>query len=318
MIAAGPLDLVGQLGLHGPRRRRRLLAIGKGPQPFELPPLDKFQEPRELLFRLAGKAGNERGPQRQSGNPRAQPIQEDLGFFPRCRAAHAAQYVVVNMLQGDVDIRKDFSAAGDHVQKLVGDVHRIEVHQADPFQPFDLFEPLEQVVQPRLAIDVHAVEGRVLGHHDQFPGAVGHQFLGLGHDVFDRLAGMFAAHLRNRAKGAGPIAALGNLEKRQVSGRDPQAMRVGQGPRGGRAEDRPLFVQPSDQPLGRGGDIFSAENAHELIDARIHVQQLLFFALGQAARDDHAAGAAFFLQIEYLADHGMRFTAGIADERAAC
>ena len=91
-------------------------------------------------------------------------------------------------------------------------------------------------------------------------------------------------------------------------------MRVGQCPRGRRPEHGPLFVQPGDQPLGGRGDLFPAENAHELIDARIHVQQFFLLALGQAAGDDHAAGAAILLEVEHLADHGVRFAAGISNE----
>ena len=97
---------------------------------------------------------------------------------------------------------------------------------------------------------------------------------------------------------------------------DPQAVRVGKRLRRRRPEHRPLFVQASDQPLGRGGDLVAAENAHQLIDARVHLQELVLLALGQATGDDHAAGAALLLEIEHLADYGVRFAAGIADEGA--
>ena len=99
----------------------------------------------------------------------------------------------------------------------------------------------------------------------------------------------------------------GVIRSRCVSGR----ARVGAG-----RKTRPLLVQPGEQPLGRGGDLVAAEHAHELIDAGIHLQQLVLLALGQAAGDDHAAGLALLLHVEHFADRGVRLGPRIGDEGA--
>ena len=90
-----------------------------------------------------------------------------------------------------------------------------------------------------------------------------------------------------------------------MRGRDPQTVGIGQCPGGRGPEHGSLLVQPGDQALGGGGNLLAAENAHELIDARVHLQQQLLVALGQAASHDHAAGLAPLLKIEHLADHGV-------------
>ena len=63
-----------------------------------------------------------------------------------------------------------------------------------------------------LAVEVHAVIGRVLGDDVQLADAVGGQFAGLGDHHLDRLGGVLAAHLRDRAERARPVAAFGDFE----------------------------------------------------------------------------------------------------------
>ena len=120
------------------------------------------------------------------------------------------------------------SRLGDRVDQLVGHVHRVEVHQPDPVETVDLLQLAQQLHQPRFAVQVHAVVGRVLGDDHQFAHAVGRQLAGLGDDLFDRLGGVLAAHLRDRAERAEPVAALGDLQVREMPRRDPQPGGVGQ------------------------------------------------------------------------------------------
>ena len=158
--------------------------------------------------------------------------------------------------------------AGDRLDQLVGEVHRVEVHQPDPVEALDLLQLAQQLDQPRLAVQVHAVVGRVLGDDDQLAHAVGGQLAGLGDDFFDRLGGVLAAHLGDRAERAQPVAAFGDLQKREVPRRDPQPGRVGQRMRRRRLEHGPLLGEPAEQPVGDLGDLLAAEDADEVIDLR--------------------------------------------------
>ena len=160
------------------------------------------------------------------------------------------------------------------------------------------------------------VVGRVLGHDHQLAHAVGRQLAGFGHDVFHRLGGVLAAHLRNRAERAQPVAAFGDLQKGEVPRRDPQPVAIVQRPRRGRLKHRPLLVQPADQPIGHLGHLLAAEDAHQVVDLGQRLQQLFLLALGQAAGDDHAADVPLALQLEHLVDRGVRLVAGPLDEAA--
>ena len=151
---------------------------------------------------------------------------------------HPPQHAVVGMLQRHVEIRHDPLRRGDRVDQLVGYVHRIEVHQANPVEPVDLLQLAEQFDEPRLAVQVHAVVRRVLGHDHQLAHAVGGQLTGLGDHFFDRLGGVLAAHLRDRAERAQPVAAFGDLQEREMLRRDSQPGRVGQRVGRRRVEDR--------------------------------------------------------------------------------
>ena len=165
-------------------------------------------------------------------------------------------------------------------------------------------------------VQVHAVVRRVLGDDDQLAYAVGRELLGLGDDFLDRLGGVLAAHLRNRTERAEPIAALGNLQVREVLRRDPQTVAVGQCTNRRGSEHGPLLVEVPDQAVGDAGDLFAAEDADEVVDAGTVFEQLLFLSLGQAAGDDHAARAALLLEGQHFVDRRKRLGPGPFDEAA--
>ena len=106
-------------------------------------------------------------------------------------------------------------------------------------------------------------------------------------DLLDRLGDVLAAHLGDRAEGAEPVAAFGDLQVGEVPRRDPQPGRVVLGLDGRGAEDGPLLVQPAHEPVGDLGDLLAAEDADDLIDLGDLLQQHLPLPLGQAAGDDH-------------------------------
>ncbi len=174
----------------------------------------------------------------------------------------------------------------------------------------------QQFGQPRLAVQVEAVVGGVLGHDHQLAHAVGGQLAGLGHHFLHRLRVMFAAHFGNCAERTQPVAAFGDFQKREVPRRDPHAGCVGQRMRRGGVEDRPLFFESAQEPVGHLGDLLATEDADQVVDLRARIEQRLVLPLGEAARDDHAAKFAAAFEVEHLVDGGERFLPGRLDEPA--
>jgi hypothetical protein len=112
--------------------------------------LDEVVQPLERRLGLARVADQHRraqvdvvllGPQRSTS------VAHDLLGVA---AAHALQDVGVDVLQRHVEVRGDLRLAGDLQQQPVGDRGRERVVQADPPQPVDLAQPVEQRLEAGL------------------------------------------------------------------------------------------------------------------------------------------------------------------------
>ena len=308
--------LVGHVPVEPRRRRVGLERIGEHTHPLKLPLLREGDHLLELFAGLAGEAGDERRPQHEAWDPAPQ-FREQLFGRPASHAAlHPLQHRVAGMLEGHVEIGNDLRAGRDLVDEAIGEVDRIEIHQADPLDAVHLLEFVEQFHEPGLAVEVHPVVGGVLRDDHQFLHAVGGEFTGLANHLLDRLGGMLAPHLGNRAEGAGAVAALGDLEVGHVPRCDPHAARVVEGAGGRGAKDAPLIAEAADEPFGRAGDLVPREDADHGIHSGQFGEQRLFLPLGQAAGHDHTPRAARPLQVEHLVDRGIRLLAGGVDEGA--
>ena len=199
---------------------------------------------------------------------------------------------------------------------LVADVFGVGVQHANPLDARHAVELFQQFRQPRAAVQVHAVVGGILGDDDEFPHAVGGEFVRLADHFFHRLRDVLAAHLRDGAVGAKAVAALADLHVGVVPRRDAEAGRVFQGPHRGGAKERPLFVAVLDGPVHDFGDVLAAEDADDLIDLRHGLQQQVLVALREAAGHHDGPDAALPLQFKHLTDDAERFLAGRFDEPA--
>ena len=54
----------------------------------------------------------------------------------------------------------------DDVDQFIRDIHRVEVHEPNPVEAVDFFKLVEKRREPRFAVAVEAVVGRVLGDDD--------------------------------------------------------------------------------------------------------------------------------------------------------
>ena len=316
LIPPRRLFLVGHVAVEPRRRRVGLERIGEHAHPLKLPLLREGDHLLELFAGLAGEAGDERRPQHEAGNPAPQLREQFLRWPAGDAALHPLEHRVAGVLQRHVEVGDDLRAGSDLVDEAIGEVDRVEVHQADPLDAVHLLELIEQFHEPGLAVEVHAVIGRVLRDDHQLLHAVGGEFAGLADHLLDRLGGVLAPHLRDRAEGAGAVAALGDLEVGHVPRRDPHAARVVESAGGRGAKDAPLVAEAADEPFGCTGDLVPREDADHGIDPRQFGEQRLLLPLGQAAGHDHAPRTAGPLQVEHLVDCGVRLLAGCVDESA--
>src|SRR5262249_49669725 len=145
------------------------------------------------------------------------------------------------------------------------------------------------------AIEIQAVVGGVLSNDDQLADAVGGQLAGLADDFLDRLGDVFAAHRRDGAKRAQPVAALGDFQVGIVPRRDPQPGGVLLGADWGRTEQAALFgdllsrLASRSRPLDHLGNLFAAKDTHDVIDAGDFLEQFVLLSLGQTAGNHDSA-----------------------------
>ncbi len=131
-----------------------------------------------MPFRFTWEAGDKGRANNQAIDPRSQTVDQFARLIRGHTPGHAAQHVTVDVLQRHIDIWQYVRRVGDYIQQAVIDIHRVEVHQANPVEPFDLTERLQQLRQHGFAVDIHTPVGRVLSDYDQFAHARSDQLAG--------------------------------------------------------------------------------------------------------------------------------------------
>ena len=149
-------------------------------------------------------------------------MNEFAGLFGINAALHAFEHLGVDVLEGHIEVGDDDRGVGDGLDKFVGEVDGVEVHEPDPVESGDVFEFPEELCEPDFAVEVHAVVGGVLGDEDEFADAIVDEFAGFVEDHFDGFGDVFAAHGWDGAEGAGAVAAFGDFEVGVVGGRDAE------------------------------------------------------------------------------------------------
>ena len=217
------------------------------------------------------------------------------------------------MLDGHIDVFDYLGVACDFFDKSVGDAAGIAVEQPQPANPVDGRQLAQQRVERVCAVQVLAVARGVLRDEAQLPHAERRKLPRLLHDFAHRPRAEAAADGRDHAIGAAVVAALRNLQIREMLLRGDDALP---------AERRGVDVAEARERLfriraaHRLADVAVGAGAEYAVDLGHLLQKLLAIAFGQATRDHDAAEGVVFLQPGDVEDVVNRLLLGAFDKRA--
>ena len=118
------------------------------------------------------------------------------------------------MLEGQVEVRNDAGRRRHDVEQGWTDFGRLQVAHAHPVDKGGELRQREALEEPYVA-EVLPVRGAVLAHEHELADAVLDQPLRLGDDLIWLAGQVGAAKGRDRAEGAPPVAAGGDLQRRR-------------------------------------------------------------------------------------------------------
>ena len=147
--------------------------------------------------------------------------------------------------------------------------------------------------QPLVLREIRAVAAGILGDYNQFLGAVGCQNPGLVQNVVHLAAAVLASQIGNDAEGAAVVAALGNLDVREMlgSGDHPAHFLLR---RVNGAEIHNLVA--GEQLLNGGNDLGIASRAQDAVHLGHFLEDIPLVALGQAPCHQNFAHLALRFQ----------------------
>ena len=114
------------------------------------------------------------------------------------------------MLNGNIQIRKNFFVAHHGIDKLIGDALGIRIQQTDPLDAFHAVQFVQQTPDLHLSA-IRAKCRYILRHHDQFPNTFGCEEARLRRQVFHGAAAQPSTDHGNGTVIAAVGAPLGNL-----------------------------------------------------------------------------------------------------------
>ena len=221
------------------------------------------------------------------------------------------------MLERDVDVGDEARLARHELEDRVVERLRIGVEEADPGErPSPRASASTSRASPCAPqAEVLAVARRVLRDQDELRDALRLERPRLRDERVDRAAPLAAAHLRDRAEGAGVVAALADLQVRvAAAAREDARRRLVVEP--GRER---LLREPRKRragPTAAAGALLQLVEAEEGVDLGDLVGELAAVLLDHAAGDDDAVDLAPLLALDLLEDRLDRLLLGLVDEPA--
>ena len=125
---------------------------------------------------------------------------------------HAAEYLVIDVLDGDIQVFDDFIIAGDFINQFVIELVGVEIVQANPSDAGNDGKPAAEFRQTSFSVPVGTVAGDVLCNHDQFFHSLLRQFFSLADNGFDLSGTVAAANIRDHAERAEVVTAFRNAQ----------------------------------------------------------------------------------------------------------
>src|SRR5580692_1316522 len=205
-------DLRGDIVVKLVRGRTFLMRIGKDPDAVETMLAQEILQLLYVRIRFPGEAGDQGCPQTDAGDFFPDGADQVGHVLPGELAAHSGQHPVAGVLKRHVEVVADIGPVAHNVEDLQREFGRVSIVQPDPMQAGDISEAMEQIGEGPPPVNIEAVIGQFLrDKHDLFY-AFTYEALRFFHEVFDRAADMPAAHQRDGAEGAGPVATFGNFQ----------------------------------------------------------------------------------------------------------
>ena len=240
-------------------------------------------------------------------------MQQGADLVTGAVTVHAAENVVVDVLDGDVEILDDLILIRDEVDELVVHDFGVEVVQADPADALDLHKLPQQQRKTRLAIDVQTPAGDVLRDDDQLFDAERREILRLLHDGIERTAAVAAADGGDGAEGAPVVAPLGDAQIRPArTGRDHAADLLNGAALVAEIQG-PAAVH---HVLDGLTDLAEAARAEHTVHLRKALEDVVFVPLRETAGHEDLFQAARLFHLGELQDLVDRLALGGVDEAA--
>ena len=288
---------------------------------------DEGEQFFKIFFRFTGVADDERGAERETGQPLREAVKQRERVRLGHAAAHCGQHRVGDMLERQIKVGAEARVAGEHGKHGVSQVQRIGVHQAEPDNVTDFVAQRgEQVRQQEFSSQVPAVAGGVLRDQAQFARADGDQLAGLADEIGDGPANLFAADARDRTEAAGVRATFGNFQIGGVRCADAQPRKIlersvalGRDGWPSRPLRRVRRIRPTfEQVAADFGEARVVGEAHSGVGGRKrggnfrHVER----ALGEAAERNERPELAAVAQLRQFAQRCGGFFARVMNETA--
>ncbi len=115
------------------------------------------------------------------------------------------------MLKRHIQVIADILPLAHHIQHFQRKFGRIGIMQPDPFEPFYVGEPVEQVAQHSFFINVQPVISQFLRNQHHLLHSFFNQPFRFLHQIFHGFADMYSPHQRDGAKRTGAVAAFRNF-----------------------------------------------------------------------------------------------------------
>ena len=328
LCAARPPHVQRHPRRHPPGRRLGLALVGEHDHVVERLLLDVSHQREEVFVRFAGEPYDEVGAERHAGHAGPDALHQRarvaLGHGPR----HRPELVLRDVLERHVHVGHQAPGAGPCLDQPIAPQPRVRVLHSNPADALDGVEGLQQIRELKPARQIAPPCRRVLPDQVQLPHTARGQRARLGEQRLERLGALVAAKPRDDAERAAVVAALADLEIRDVTrrGERPRAVRIERAARGLDADGSLRARAP---PGAAGSPLVHEKNvprgAHHLAplpraEHGVHLRELLeqrgARALRQAAGHDDAAEPPAILELAQLAQRGLRLAHSALEERA--